>query len=307
MATWGRGSRGRIGRLAALLGAVTIGGCECQAVVPKTPAGQVYIPGGTFQMGHAPFSGSQACDNQPGLNVACSDFAPVHQVTLSPYFIDTYEVTFGDYKKCMDAGFCPTPWSSGSPVQELDGELSDPNHAKFPIWSVTPKAAERYCEWKGLRLPTAAEWERAARGPHDDDYPWGNDPPTCARDHDWAQACDPPVPGIGKGIDAYMQPVGSNPHDISAEGVRDLYGNAFEIVADLYLGNYYSWSPKADPTGPQPSDIPQNVANPGAHVVRGTCGADYSPNFDYATRGCPVWLRRYDPLVAGFRCAKDAS
>ncbi len=155
MPTLGRPARGRGGRLPMLVVALTVGGCECQPVVPKVPPGEVFIPGGTFEMGHAPMPGAPACDNQQGGNVLCSDFAPVHQVTLSPYFIDTYEVTFGDYKKCMDAGFCTTPWEMTSLVPDLKAEMADPTHRKYPIYGVSAKAAVRYCQWKGERLPRA--------------------------------------------------------------------------------------------------------------------------------------------------------
>ena len=290
-----------VAALAALaaLAVAALGGCGNQAVVPGAMADEVYIPGGTFRMGHAPVPGTQ-CGNWTG-PVQCGggpDFAPVHAVTLSPYFIDTYEVTFGDYRRCIAAGYCfRDPWESGAQRDLLNTELGDPAHARYPIWSVSVDAAERYCEWMGERLPTEAEWERAARGPKDFDYPWGNDPPTCAKDDDWAQGCVDTV-------DQQMVPVGTRPHDVSAEGVHDLYGNAWEWVSDLVGG--YPDHPVTDPTGPRPSQIPQDVGDPAGHILRGGCDGIDWPDYDYVHKGCPVWFRTAMGVEAGFRCARYA-
>ena len=301
MPSSGRRTGSRKGLLAVALAAAAVGGCQCQQAVPTAPPGEVFIPGGTFRMGHAAGSGTPVCiDQQPG-DVLCNDFAPVHEVTLSPYFLDTYEVTFEDYKKCMGAGFCGSPWVPSNLVDIQKKKAADPHYAKYPIYGVTPEAAERYCEWKGERLPTEAEWERAARGPNGYDYPWGNAPPTCALEDDWAQGCSP------AGSDSWMRPVGSDPRDVSAEGAHDLYGNAFEIVGDLFRNSYYSTSPNNNPMGPKPSDFPPGTLDPPPHTVRGRCDAEDWPSYDYGTNGCPLWFRTWDHDDAGFRCAKDAT
>lgn len=297
MARSTRAGTGRAGWLTAVLAAATVVGCQRAPNVPATGK-KVYIPGGAFEMGHAPMDGTPACKD--GLAwYQCSDFAPVHEVTLSPFLIDNYEVTFGDYQKCIDAGFCLAPWVPGTSDEIVRKKAADPHYAAYPIYGVTPEAAERYCEWQGERLPTEAEWERAARGPSGLDYPWGNDRPTCAQEHDWGQACNP------AGSDAWMRPIGSDPRDVSVEGVHDLFGNAFEIVGDLFSGTYYTQSPKNDPVGPKPSDLPQAFGAP-YHTVRGRCDGGDWPSYDYRGRGCPVWFRTPDFNDAGFRCAQDA-
>ena len=208
----------------------------CQTTChPPEEVDEVFIPGGTFTIGHPPFAEHGGC---VAFGEPCNDFAPPHQVTLSPYFINRFEVTFGEYRACGQAGFCEPDPTAGA----FREKLRDPAFANFPMLDAPKDAAARYCQWKGRRLPTEAEWERAARGVEGFDYPWGNDVPTCDR---VPEQCDPQT---WSNPDR-MRAVGTTPGDVSPEGVFDLYGNAAEVVADFYDKDYYAISPQNDPKG----------------------------------------------------------
>ena len=112
-----------------------------------------------------------------------------------------------------------------------------------PMNCVTYHGAQTYCAWAGGRLPTEAEWEFAARGDDGRAFPWGDDPPSCARVVMEDSVDD------GCGMDRTAA-VGSKPRGATPEGVEDLAGNVWEWVADWYDENYYARSPDRDPDGP---------------------------------------------------------
>ncbi|OGR04301.1 MAG: hypothetical protein A2284_01935 [Deltaproteobacteria bacterium RIFOXYA12_FULL_61_11] len=214
----------------------------------------VNIPGGTFMMG------------QDGVAT------PVHQVTLSAYRIQKYEVTAGDYSDCVMAGKCPAADTGDSCTYQAAGK------ADHPINCVDWSLAQNYCYWLGGNLPTEAQWEYAARGSVGRIYPWGNDAPTCTL----AQYL---------GCDGETVAVGSKLTGVSPFGLHDMAGNVWEWVADCY-GSYPSEA-QVDPTGP---------AGISVHVLR---GGSWGGGGDSGVRSASrVYLDyKYKSGLLGFRCA----
>jgi formylglycine-generating enzyme required for sulfatase activity len=179
--------------------------------------GMVAIPAGAFLMG---------CND--AVDGDCSaDERPSHQVTLAAFQIDATEVTRAAYKDCADAAACPST---------ADFDISA-GQAQKPVTSVSWDGAQAYCVFAGKRLPSEAEWEKAARGTDGRKYPWGNGAPSCT------------LTNMGGGGGA-AEPVGSHPTGSSPSGALDMAGNVMEWVADWYGASYYAASPAADPTGP---------------------------------------------------------
>lgn len=154
---------------------------------------------------------------------------PAHTVYLDTFYIDEFEVTNARYLECVEAGAC----TAGGGTR-----LRNPIFSEHPVMDVNWYMAHDYCEWRGARLPTEAEWEKAARGTDERKFPWGNDPVTCelARygDCGW-----------------FTVPVGQHPKGVSPYGVHDMAGNAWEWTNDWYNVDYYSVSPSENPTGPE--------------------------------------------------------
>ncbi len=174
--------------------------------------GMVYIPPGEFIMGSEEVD-TEGLGKEFGLRKEryYEDETPMRRVFLEGYYIDTYEVTNAQYKKYLDeTGYTPPPtWENGT---FPDGE------ADHPVTYVTWYEAHAYCKWAGKRLPTEAEWEKAARGPDGNIYPWGNE-------YDEKKA------NLNTGE---VKPVGSYPTDRSPYGVYDMAGNVMEWVEDWY-------------------------------------------------------------------------
>jgi formylglycine-generating enzyme required for sulfatase activity/serine/threonine protein kinase len=224
----------------------------------------VYIPAGEFTMG------SDKGD---------SDEKPVHDVSLDAYWIDKYEVTNEQYAQCVSAGACSRPSSVKSYTR--DSYYSNPTYDDHPVVNVNWSQADAYCRWAGGRLPTEAEWEKAARGTDPRTYPWGDATPTCnLANYGGTAGC------VGDTI-----VVGTYPDAVSQYGVLDMAGNVWEWVADSYDSRYYSKSPLQNPTGP---------ADGSYRVLRG--GSWY-----FSENILRVANRvRYDPEASGsdggFRC-----
>ena len=183
----------------------------------EPPAGMVCIPGGPYVRG-------SDTDNP--------DERPRAEVTVSTFYIDLHEVTNAAFGECMAAGAC-----------SLMHHYAGFHEADQPVVAVNWVNAQKYCAWAGKRLPTEAEWEKAARGTDARTYPWGEEPPSCERTH--YRDCDPRA----------SKPVGSfapGPY-----GIYDMAGNAYEFVQDWY-SNCYRGCPGecgdacfgADPKGP---------------------------------------------------------
>lgn len=192
----------------------------------------VYVPAGTFLMGSPEGEGDK-------------DEHPQHTMYLDAFWIDKTEVTNAQYQKCVIAGQCE---------QSSKSDDSDFNQPDYPVVGVSWQDANAYCQWAGRRLPTEAEWKKAARGDDDRVYPWGNDFVGSKLNY-----CDTNCRGFltfiwrdRKVDDGFGKtaPVGSYPAGASPYGALDMAGNVREWVADWYDGDYYSNSPSRNPTGP---------------------------------------------------------
>ncbi|HOW50960.1 MAG TPA: formylglycine-generating enzyme family protein [bacterium] len=266
---------------AALLFAVSCGGHGG----PDDIGGMVDVPAGEFQMGC-----NSAVDDQCRGNES-----PYHAVTLSTYKIGKYEVTVGEYQKCVANGACnnsnenePHYWTNTDDSYCNLGATGKENH---PMQCVTWYGAKAYCEYIGQRLPTEAEWEKAARGTDGRKYPWGNETATC----DYAVMHDDNADGDGCGSGGTM-PIGSKEAGKSPYGAYDMAGNVWEWVNDWYGETYYETTPTNNPAGPDSGD---------SRVLR---GGSWGLNYDYghlrASFRSPALSPAVNSLDHGFRCAK---
>jgi formylglycine-generating enzyme required for sulfatase activity len=198
------------------------------------------------------------------------DELPAHDVTVAAFDLDRDEVSQAGYAGCVDAGDCEPP----------TGDFDPDAFADLPVTFVTWDQATAFCAWAGRRLPSEAEWERAARGDDGRVYPWGNAVPDCALAN---------IFGCGEAV----QPVGGHPTGASPFGALDLAGNVMEWVADWYDAGYYAVSPAVDPPGP---------ASGTARVKRGGSymGDNDTVRVSNRVTGFPVGLPNL-----GFRCAAD--
>lgn len=210
---------------------------------PKDDAVMVYVPAGEFLMGSTDEDIGAVLDECSDCERSWfSDEQPQHTVYLDAFWIDRTEVTNAQYRKCVEAEACK---ESGC------WDESDVNAPDQPVVCVVWDDAQDYAAWVGGRLPTEAEWEKAARGTDGRLYPWGNSPPDCHKANY--------VGCAGKAL-----PVGSHPEGASPYGVLDMAGNVFEWVADLYDADYYSWTPFRNPQGPPPSSCSFRVLRGGS-------------------------------------------
>ncbi len=200
-------------------------------VAKQYAPGMVYVPAGTFQMGCDPAhnAGYTTCTSS-------SNEYPLHTLNLSGYFIDIYEVTNIQYARCVSAGICPPPANTSSATRPT--YYLDEAYQHYPVIYVTWTGAQAYCAWLGKRLPSEAEWEKAARGPADTrPFVWGDGLPDCS------------LANVNNCLHD-TSAVGSFPTDASPYGVLDMTGNVAEWVNDWFSGSYYGVSPADDPTGP---------------------------------------------------------
>ncbi|HSN95446.1 MAG TPA: SUMF1/EgtB/PvdO family nonheme iron enzyme, partial [Anaerolineaceae bacterium] len=177
---------------------------------------EILIPAGKFMMG---------CDPENNAGVDCMpDILPLHEVELSAFYVDQYEVSNAQYARCVSAGKCTEPKSLGD--AERPDYYLNPNHADYPVVAVDWTQADAYCRLVGGRLPTEAEWEKAARGDDLRPYPWGFEPPDCSRASFNSSKEGRCSDGASK--------VGSYPEGASPYGVMDLAGNVWEWTNDWY-------------------------------------------------------------------------
>ena len=222
---------------------------------------------------------------------ALNDESPAHMVFLDSYLMDRYEVSNKNYGEFVKAKGHPAPayWD--------DPRL---NKAQQPVVGVNWEEAKAFCEYRGKRLPTEAEWEKAARGAQANLYPWGND-------------FDPSKANYGKSHEATM-PVDSYPEGASYYGLYNMAGNVFEWVSDWYDPRYYGkLETMVNPTGPEKpiwiagtGTYVDRLALGGKRVIRG--GSWIAPEGAIRTTH-RFWnspLNNSYGLGLGFRCAKTA-
>jgi len=235
------------------------------------------VPAGEFTMGSDADDALAECQKYRN---DCSrdwftDEEPPHPVYLDAYYIDKYEVTNALYETCVSAGVCDPPRETSSYTHT--SYYGNSQYADYPVIYVDWNQANTYCEWRGARLPTEAEWEKAARGTDGRVYPWGNDSPNSNLLNYNGNVGD-------------TTEVGKYPAGASIYGVLDMAGNVWEWVSSLYQSYPYS-------TGDGREDL--NAS--GSRVLRGGAWGNYENDVRSADRV------RGDPSGTygdvGFRCA----
>jgi formylglycine-generating enzyme required for sulfatase activity len=226
------------------------------------PEGMVVIPAGEFWMGA-----------EDGLQ----DARPLHRVHLSSYWFDKYEVTNALYRQCVEGGGCTPPKDR----QAFD----DLQRVQHPVTNVTWNQARSFCEWQGKRLPTEAEWEKAARGTDGRRYPWGND----------GENVKSRVRNGNLRVGSNgTEPVGRQTATVSPYGVFDLIGSVSQWVKDWYAEDFYQASSARDPQGPLRGSF---------RVLRGGEWNEKPPDLRASYRGWDE-VTYWGPTL-GVRCAED--
>lgn len=241
----------------------------------KDGAPMILIQAGLFPMG-VPFG-----DRDGG-----RDEYPRHDVFVDTFAIDKFEVTNGRYLEFVKSAGHRVPQNPKNPMRNLwQGDNITDSLADRPVINVDWFDADAYCKWAGKRLPTEAEWEKAAKGTSDRRFPWGNVEPT-AKHLNYNQRW------IGEKT---LMPVGSYEAGKSPYGAYDMAGNVWEWVNDWYDPRYYEKSPNKNPKGPESGT---------KKVIRGAGWPNETPSVRIFTRV------ESDPTLrnesTGFRCAADA-
>ena len=252
----------------------------------SVPAGMVLIPGGEFQMGSRDSEGDE-------------DEKPVNTVYVDAFYMDKYEVTNAQFKAFVDANprwqkYQPSrAYHDGDYLKPWSGNSYPSGKGNHPVVYVSWYAAMAYAQWAGKRLPTEAEWEKAARGGLVGlKYPWGNSIDASQANYAW--------------IVEDTAPVGS--YAANGYGLYDMAGNVWEWCLDGYDSRFYARSPRRNPVSG--ADSPAQIVNRftrvnSSRVLRGGSWFSFAQNLRVANRF------RGTPAVAaapyGFRCARDVN
>ena len=290
--------------------AIVLCGCREEIINEKDGSVMVLIPAGDFLMGSSEEQIARYIEQFHWAASWYEDEKPQHTVYLDAYYIDKYEITNAQYKTFVDETSHSAPTASKEAILEVfksTGQLDvpdavvnaimekcepyiwkngtyPPGKEHHPVVLVLWEDANAYAQWAGKRLPTEAEWEKAARGTDGRTYPWGDELDATRMNYD-EHAGD-------------TTGVGNYPSGVSPYGVYDMAGNVWEWVADWYDKDYYKYSPRKNPRGPKSGT---------SHIMRGG-----SWLFDgYDTRVADRNYHLGNPSciynVNGFRCAKDAN
>lgn len=229
-----------------------------------------WIPAGDFTMGSGTESNSR-------------NFA--HTVSVNAFYMDVYEVTNAQYEACVTLGECEPPHYDRTDFRP--SYFGNPEFENYPVVYVNWHMAKTFCEWRGARLPTEAEWEKAARGTDGRAYPWGKGISCDHANYDGDPASASFCTGDTSEVGKYER--GKSPY-----GMHDMAGNVFEWVSSLYQPYPYDASDgREDPT------------RGGSRVIRGGAwseGPDDQRVFYRSWVGPDL-----SETAIGFRCAKDAA
>ena len=235
-----------------------------------------FIPPGEFIMG-----------NEEG----ALDEQPARKVSLKGYFMDKYETTFAQFYAFVTATGHRKPRLAGYLAVDSTQlhSFMKPSH---PVVGVSWYDAMAYCDWKGKRLSTEAEWEKAVKGADQRKWPWGNE----------ERADNSNLVGAGDGF-LYTSPVGALKQDQSPYGVYDMAGNAMEWVSDWYQEDYYRIASGSDPKGPERGEFKMGPEGGDFKVIR---GASWNDSIKRAQTTIRFKTHpTYRDVTIGFRCAKD--
>ena len=262
----------------------TADGKKIAAERAKLPAHDemVKIPAGTFLMGS---------DKKIDRNAYQPEF-PQRRVYLDAYEIDKYEVTTVQFLKFVLA-------TDRKPLidWQYEGGNFQETMANHPVMHVSWFDADAYCRWAGKRLPTSAEWEKAARGEDGRIYPWGNEPAGLSRANFGRTGLSGPVRDRPERLLLYPPIISVDKYDngVSPYGVFQLAGNVAEWTADWYDPHYYKTAPDRNPKGPEKGT---------QRAFRGGGWIDSTPSVRPAQRNGTDPNTKMNWL--GFRCARDA-
>ncbi len=236
-------------------------------LMEKNPVEMVTIPAGSLIRGSAP--GEGRLDEQPRRKIYLNSFA-----------IDKYEVSNARYTEFLKETLHKPPFNVYGDGPFLD----EKGIGNLPVVQVTWHDAVDYCFWAGKRLPTEAEWEKAARGSDKRLYPWGDQTPSSDKaifDKEWS----------GKNT---MREVDSMPEGKSHFGIHHLAGNVREWTQDWYDMDYYAQAPDKNPKGPDTGIL---------KVIRGGSWRSFDTDLQVTSRGKGGFALKTHGI--GFRCAQD--